>query len=208
MSALAALVGTFGTFQRRLKAAGVTYDELLDTTRHGTGGALPQASHLSLTEIGSLLGYADLAPSAAHFGMVRCSPQAFRRNAHSVCHRKPSVVFRRLLEQAGDESSAAELLMDAQTDAVVFDILAAEHAVAQRAAFIASPLPNKGERRHRLELLKRSLLATKMRGGGGIADFGGHSLDEVMLAEIFPLIEASNAAIKHVGQWMKPSSVE
>jgi coniferyl-aldehyde dehydrogenase len=100
----------------------------------------------------------------------------------------------------------AELLMDAQTDAVVSTFSLQNMLSAQRAAFIASPLPNKGERRHRLELLKRSLLGYKdALAAAESRDFGGHSLDEVMLAEIFPLIEALNAAIKHVGQWMKPS---
>src|SRR3984893_17118573 len=100
----------------------------------------------------------------------------------------------------------AELLMDAQTDAVVSTFSLQNMLSAQRAAFIASPLPNKGERRQRLELLKRSLLSYKdVLAAAESRDFGGHSLDEVMLAEIFPLIEALNAAIKHVGRWMKPS---
>jgi coniferyl-aldehyde dehydrogenase len=76
----------------------------------------------------------------------------------------------------------------------------------QRAAFLAGPPPSKTERRQQLKHLKRSLLSHK----NGLAaaesrDFGGHSLDEVMLAEIFPLIEGLNAAIKHVGRWMKAS---
>src|SRR3984893_17922097 len=100
----------------------------------------------------------------------------------------------------------AELLMDAQTHAVVSALSLQNMLSAQRAAFIASPLPNKGERRQRLELLKRSLLSYRdVLAAAESRDFGGHSLDEVMLAEIFPLIEALNAAIKHVGRWMKPS---
>jgi coniferyl-aldehyde dehydrogenase len=100
----------------------------------------------------------------------------------------------------------AELLMDAQTHAVVSAFSLQNMLSAQRAAFIACPLPNKGERRQRLELLKRSLLSYKdALAAAESRDFGGHSLDEVMLAEIFPLIEALNAAIRHVGRWMKPS---
>src|SRR5882724_7837317 len=77
---------------------------------------------------------------------------------------------------------------------------------AQRAAFLAGPLPTQTERRQQLMHLKRSLLNHKE----GLAaaesrDFGGHSLDEVMIAEMFPLIEGLNAAIKHVGRWMKAS---
>ena len=96
--------------------------------------------------------------------------------------------------------------MDAQVHAVVSAFSLQNMLSAQRAAFIGSPLPNKGERRQRLKLLKRSLLSYKdVLAAAESRDFGGHSLDEVMLAEIFPLVEALNAAIKHVGRWMKPS---
>jgi coniferyl-aldehyde dehydrogenase len=96
--------------------------------------------------------------------------------------------------------------MDAQAQAVVSTISLQNMLSAQRAAFTASPPPNKGERRQRLKLLKRSLLSYKdVLAAAESRDFGGHSLDEVMLAEIFPLIEALNAAIRHVGRWMKPS---
>jgi AraC-like DNA-binding protein len=70
------------TFQRRLKAAGVTYDELLETTRHELAVHYLKHRHLSLTEIGSLLGYAELSTfSRAFRRWSGCSPQAFRRNA-------------------------------------------------------------------------------------------------------------------------------
>jgi len=70
------------TFQRRLKAAGVTYDELLETTRHDLAVHYLKHRHLSLTEIGGLLGYAERSTfSRAFRRWSGCSPQAFRRNA-------------------------------------------------------------------------------------------------------------------------------
>jgi AraC-like DNA-binding protein len=70
------------TFQRRLKAAGVTYDELLETTRHDLAVHYLKQRHLSLTEIGSLLGYAELSTfSRAFRRWSGCSPQAYRREA-------------------------------------------------------------------------------------------------------------------------------
>jgi coniferyl-aldehyde dehydrogenase len=96
--------------------------------------------------------------------------------------------------------------MDAKVLAVVSTIPLQDMLCAQRAAFLAHPQPSKEERRQQLIQLKRSLLSHKdALAEAESRDFGGHSLDEVMLAEIFPLIEALNAAIKHVGKWMKPS---
>jgi AraC-like DNA-binding protein len=68
------------TLQRRLKAAGLTYDALLETTRHDLALHYLRHGHLSLTEIGSLLGYAELSTfSRAFRRWSGCSPQAFRR---------------------------------------------------------------------------------------------------------------------------------
>jgi AraC-like DNA-binding protein len=68
------------TLQRRLKAVGVTYDELLETTRHDLALHYLKQRHLTLTEIGSLLGYAELSTfSRAFRRWSGCSPQAFRR---------------------------------------------------------------------------------------------------------------------------------
>jgi len=130
--------------QRRLKAAGVTYDELLETTRHELA-CLPQARHLSLTEIGSLLVTQNLAPSAAHFGDVRMRPQAFPGTLNSVCHRKAKRLFFGVcLEQAGDESSARGGFDGMHRQCCGFDILAAEHAVGA-ASGVHEPATNKGE---------------------------------------------------------------
>jgi AraC-like DNA-binding protein len=70
------------TLQRRLKAIGVTYDALLETTRYDLALHYLRQGHLSLTEIGSFLGYAELSTfSRAFRRWSGCSPQAFRRKA-------------------------------------------------------------------------------------------------------------------------------
>jgi coniferyl-aldehyde dehydrogenase len=104
------------------------------------------------------------------------------------------------------KSPARGGLMDAKLPAVVSAIPLQNMLSAQQAAFLAHPLPSKAERRQWLKHLKCSLLSYKdVLAAAESRDFGGHSLDEVMLAEIFPLIEGLNAAIRHVGRWMKPS---
>jgi coniferyl-aldehyde dehydrogenase len=61
-------------------------------------------------------------------------------------------------------------------------------------------------RRDQLKRLKASLLKHRHAlAAAESSDFGSHSADEVMIAEIFPLIEALNQAIKGVGKWMRPS---
>jgi coniferyl-aldehyde dehydrogenase len=76
----------------------------------------------------------------------------------------------------------------------------------QRAAYRAQPMPGLVERREHLKRFKDALLRHKDRlAAAESQDFGGHSLDEVMIAEIFPLVSGLNDAIKHVGKWMKPS---
>jgi coniferyl-aldehyde dehydrogenase len=105
-----------------------------------------------------------------------------------------------------NESPARGGLMDAKVVAGESAIPLLHTLSAQRDAFLARPPPGKEERRQGLKRLKRALLSYKdVFAQAESRDFGGHSLDEVMLAEIFPLIEALNAAIKHVGRWMKPS---
>ncbi len=75
-----------------------------------------------------------------------------------------------------------------------------------RAAFLADPMPPADSRRASLKKLKDALLLHKDSLAAAVSrDFGGHSADEVMIAEIFPLITALRDSIKRVGRWMKPS---
>jgi len=69
------------TLQRRLAAAGVVFEELVESTRFELASHYLKQAHLSLTEIGYLLGYAELSTfSRAFRRWSGRSPRAFRRN--------------------------------------------------------------------------------------------------------------------------------
>jgi AraC-like DNA-binding protein len=71
------------TFQRRLTTAGVLFESLVDSTRYELARIYLKQAHLSLTEIGHLLGYAELSTfSRAFRRWSGCSPQTFRRGHH------------------------------------------------------------------------------------------------------------------------------
>jgi coniferyl-aldehyde dehydrogenase len=77
---------------------------------------------------------------------------------------------------------------------------------ALRKAFLAQPMPGSSIRQDQLKRLKEALLGHRTAlAAAEASDFGSHSLDEVMLAEIFPLVEGLNGAIKRVKKWMKPA---
>jgi len=77
---------------------------------------------------------------------------------------------------------------------------------AQRAAFAAQPMPGASMRREQLKRLKAALLTHKdALAAAESRDFGGHSLDEVMISEILPLIAEIDHAIRRVESWMRPS---
>ncbi len=68
------------TFQRRLAAADVIFEELVEGTRHELARHYLKQTHLSFTEIGFLLGYAELSNfSRAFKRWSGSSPQEFRR---------------------------------------------------------------------------------------------------------------------------------
>jgi len=70
----------FAALQRRLAAAGVVFEELVESTRFELASHYLKQAHLSLTEIGYLLGYAELSTfSRAFRRWLGCSPQTFRR---------------------------------------------------------------------------------------------------------------------------------
>lgn len=76
----------------------------------------------------------------------------------------------------------------------------------QRAAFLVHPMPSKSERRGQLKRLKGALLSHRdALAAAESRDFGGHSRDETLLAEIFPLVQGLRAAIRDLGKWMRPS---
>ena len=76
----------------------------------------------------------------------------------------------------------------------------------QKSAFRNNPCPTLAERKENLKRLKDALLKNKNKLIDAInEDFNGRSEDETMLAELMPSIEGINYAMKHVGNWMKPS---
>jgi coniferyl-aldehyde dehydrogenase len=76
---------------------------------------------------------------------------------------------------------------------------------AQRRAFDAAPYPDADRRREGLAALERALHAHGEAVAAAIdADFGGRSVHETRLLELFPSLEAVRHARRHVGRWMKP----
>jgi AraC-like DNA-binding protein len=68
------------SLQRRLAAAGTTYQELLDSTRHEAAARYLADNRLSIGEVGYLLGYSE--PAAFHRAFKRwhgSTPQEFRQ---------------------------------------------------------------------------------------------------------------------------------
>jgi len=69
------------TLQRRLAAAGVSYQELLDAARREAAGHHVQASRMSISEVAYLLGYSEPAPFHRAFKRwYGVTPQAFRKS--------------------------------------------------------------------------------------------------------------------------------
>jgi AraC-like DNA-binding protein len=70
------------TLQRRLSAAGLSYQELLDVVRRETAEKCMMDSSLSIGEVAYLVGYSE--PAAFHRAFKRwtgITPQAFRERS-------------------------------------------------------------------------------------------------------------------------------
>jgi AraC-like DNA-binding protein len=68
------------TLQRRLAAAGVSYQELLDAARREVAGQHVSGSRMSISEVAYLLGYSEPAPFHRAFKRwYGVTPQAFRK---------------------------------------------------------------------------------------------------------------------------------
>lgn len=77
---------------------------------------------------------------------------------------------------------------------------------AQQEAFNRNRAPSLTERREHLRRLKRALLANQDQLTEAIdKDFSCRSPDETRLAEIMPAVQGIDYALKHVGEWMRPS---
>lgn len=75
----------------------------------------------------------------------------------------------------------------------------------QRSAWMAAPCPGWQERASRLQRLQRLLVDHETEIARAIdADFGGRPAIETELAEIWPSLEETKAALRHGQAWMKP----
>lgn len=75
----------------------------------------------------------------------------------------------------------------------------------QRAAYFAHPEPSLDERRADLRKLQAFIRDHKEGLVAAVnADYGHRSRHETLFAEIFPVIDAIDHALKHLKQWMKP----
>lgn len=76
---------------------------------------------------------------------------------------------------------------------------------AQRTAFANDIYPSAVTRRQRLQRLLQLIQENKNELCAALnQDYRCHPLDEVMMAEIFPSVDAVRDSISHVRQWMKP----
>ena len=75
----------------------------------------------------------------------------------------------------------------------------------QRAAYFQAPVPTLAERREHLRTLQRFVREHKDALCDAIsADYGHRSRHETLLAEIFPVIDGIDHALKHLRAWTKP----
>jgi coniferyl-aldehyde dehydrogenase len=76
---------------------------------------------------------------------------------------------------------------------------------AQRAAFVAAPMPDLAARRARLKRLKDALIANRERFVAAVsADFGGRAGPETM-AEILTVVHHIRYCQRRLKRWMRPS---
>ncbi len=81
----------------------------------------------------------------------------------------------------------------------------ADALALQRKAYLAQPVPSLDERKADLRTLQRFVRENKQAICDAIsADYGHRSTHETLLAEIFPVLDGIDHAIKHLRQWAKP----
>lgn len=81
----------------------------------------------------------------------------------------------------------------------------ADALALQRAAYTARPVPELAERRRDLRTLQRFVREHKDALCAAIsADYGNRSRHETLMAEIFPVIDGIEHALRHLRRWTKP----
>ncbi|PQA83454.1 coniferyl-aldehyde dehydrogenase [Limnohabitans sp. TS-CS-82] len=75
----------------------------------------------------------------------------------------------------------------------------------QRAAYLAHPVPSLDERKSDLKKLQALVRDNRDAIVAAIsADYGHRSTHETLFAEIFPVLDGVDHALKHLKKWMKP----
>lgn len=78
--------------------------------------------------------------------------------------------------------------------------------LAQRARFIAEPMPSLQQRQEKLKALKRALLQYKNPLCEALhRDYGQRNPQDSLLADILPCVLNLNYTLRHLKKWMKPS---
>ena len=81
----------------------------------------------------------------------------------------------------------------------------ADTLALQRKAYLAKPVPTLDERKADLRTLQRFVREHKQALCDAIsADYGHRSTHETLLAEIFPVLDGIDHAVKHLRQWARP----
>jgi coniferyl-aldehyde dehydrogenase len=76
---------------------------------------------------------------------------------------------------------------------------------AQRAAYLADPVPSLAQRRQDLKALQRFVRDHKDALCDAIsADYGHRAHQETLLAEVFPVLDGIDHALKHLRGWARP----
>lgn len=84
-------------------------------------------------------------------------------------------------------------------------MLLADTLTRQRAAYLAHPVPSLDERKSDLKKLQALVRDHRDAIVAAIAaDYGHRSTHETLFAEIFPVLDGVDHALKHLKKWMKP----
>jgi coniferyl-aldehyde dehydrogenase len=84
-------------------------------------------------------------------------------------------------------------------------MLLADTLTRQRAAYLAHPVPSLDERKSDLKKLQALVRDHRDAIVSAIAaDYGHRSTHETLFAEIFPVLDGVDHALKHLKKWMKP----
>ena len=94
------------------------------------------------------------------------------------------------------------------TDNITLKLQPAAILSRQRQAFMQSGAPVIGERREDIRRLRDAVRQQAPRVAAAIsADFGNRSVQETMVADIWPVLSSARHTLDHLASWMKPKRV-